>query len=59
VARVGPPRRYPRFDAVVGLVRSNDPESYVGGSATTGRASHAGQIKGDDPDKKRYHGPPG
>jgi len=25
----------------------------------TGRASHARQIKGDDPDKKGYPGPPG
>jgi hypothetical protein len=26
---------------------------------TTGRASHARQVKGDDPDKKRYPGPTG
>jgi len=26
---------------------------------TTGRASHARQVKGDDPDKKGYPGPPG
>ena len=25
----------------------------------TGRASHAGQVKGDDPDEKGYPGPPG
>jgi len=25
----------------------------------TGRASHARQVKGDDPDKKGYRGPPG
>jgi len=25
----------------------------------TGRASHARQVKGDDPDKKEYPGPPG
>jgi hypothetical protein len=25
---------------------------------TTGRASHATQVKGDDPDKKGYPGPP-
>jgi len=24
----------------------------------TGRASHARQVKGDDPDKKGYPGPP-
>jgi hypothetical protein len=44
---------------VVGLVWSNDPESYAGGSIATGRASHAGQVKDDDPDKKGYPGPPG
>jgi hypothetical protein len=25
----------------------------------TGRASHARQVKDDDPDKKGYRGPPG
>jgi len=25
----------------------------------TGRTSHGRQVKGDDPDKKRYPGPPG
>ena len=33
-----------------GLERSNDPESYAGGSVATGRVSLAGQIEGDDPD---------
>jgi hypothetical protein len=37
---------------------SNDPESYVGGSLATGRASHTRKVNGDDPDKKRYPGPP-
>jgi hypothetical protein len=27
-----PPRRYPYFDVVVGLVWSHDPKSYAGGS---------------------------
>ena len=40
-------------------MRSHDPESYAGGSIATGRASHARQVKGDDPDKKGYPGPPG
>jgi len=44
---------------VVGLVRSHYPESYAGGSLATGRVSHARQVKGDDPDKKGYPGPPG
>ena len=38
---------------------SNDPESYAGGSVATGRATHAGQVKGEHPDKERYPGPPG
>jgi hypothetical protein len=40
-------------------VWSNDPESYAGGSVATGRVSLAGKVKGDDPDWKGYHGPPG
>jgi hypothetical protein len=44
---------------VVGLAWSYDPESYAGGSVAAGRVSHAGQIKGNDPDKKGYPGPPG
>jgi hypothetical protein len=38
------------FDVVVGLVWSNDPESYAGGSIATGRTTHARQVEGDDPD---------
>jgi hypothetical protein len=33
---------------------SNDPESYAGGSTVTGRASLAGQVKGDDSDYERH-----
>jgi len=44
---------------VVGLVRSYDPKSYAGGSLATDRVSHARQVKGDDPEKKGYTGPPG
>jgi hypothetical protein len=54
-----PPRRYPYFDVVVGLVWSNDPESHAGGSIATGTASHARRVEGDDPDKKGYPGPSG
>jgi hypothetical protein len=50
-----PHRRYPYFDTVVGLASSEDPESYAGSSV----ASLAGQVKGDDPEKKGYPGPPG
>jgi hypothetical protein len=54
-----PPRRYLYFDVVVGLAWSYDPESYAGGSVAAGRISHAGQVEGDDPDRKGYPGPPG
>jgi len=43
---------------VVGLEWSDNPESYAGGSITTGRASHARQVKGYHPDKNGYPGPP-
>jgi hypothetical protein len=32
VIKATPPRRYPYFDVVVGLVWSHDPKSYAGGS---------------------------
>jgi hypothetical protein len=54
-----PSRRYPYFGIVVGLAWSNDPEGYSGSTVATGRASQAGQVKGDDPDKKGYPVPPG
>ena len=49
----------PYFVVVVELAWSSDPESYAGGSVGIGRVSIAGQVKGDDPDKKRHPGPPG
>jgi hypothetical protein len=51
--------RYPYFDVVVGLAWSYDPQSYAGGSVAAGRVSHAGNVKGDDPDKKGYPDAPG
>jgi hypothetical protein len=45
-----PHRKYSYFDVVVGLMLSNDPESYVGGRVDTGRVSLAGQVKRDDTD---------
>ena len=57
--RAPPPRNYPYFDVVVGLVSSNDPESYAGGSVATVKPSRAIQVKGDDLDKKGYPIPPG
>jgi len=53
------PRRYSYFDVVVGLVWSNEPDSYAGGSIASGRASHAIKVKGDEPDNKGYPGSPG
>jgi hypothetical protein len=46
-----PRRRYLYFDVVAGLACSEYPESYAGGSVATGRGSHAGEDKVDDPDK--------
>ena len=43
---------------MVGLAWSNDPESYPGSSEATSMASRARQVKGVDPDKKGYPGPP-
>jgi hypothetical protein len=40
------------FGVVVGLAWSNYPGSYAGGSIATGRVGHAGQVKGNDPEKK-------
>jgi hypothetical protein len=40
-------------------VVGRDPDSYAGGSAATGRASHAVQVDGDDLDKNGYPDPPG
>jgi hypothetical protein len=44
---------------VVGLLWSYDPKSHVAGAYATDRASHAREVKGDDPDKKGYNVPPG
>jgi hypothetical protein len=45
-----PSRRCLHFEVVEGLEWSDDPESYAGSSVAIDRASHAGQVKGDDPD---------
>jgi hypothetical protein len=34
------------------------PRAMLAIACATGRASHARQVKGDDPDKKAYPGPP-
>jgi hypothetical protein len=40
------------FATVVRLRWSNSPEIYAGGSVAVARVSNAGEVKGDDPDKK-------
>jgi len=47
------------FCRVRRLAWCNDLESYAGGSVATGRATLAGQVKGEHPDKDRYTGTPG
>ena len=47
------------FCRVRRLAWCNDPESYAGGSVATGRATLAGQVKGQHPDKERYTSPSG
>ena len=42
---------------MAGLAWSNDPESYVVSSMTSGRDSHSRQVKGDNPVKRGYPGP--
>jgi len=41
---------------VAGLVRSNAPESYAGGTVATVRVSHSRQVKSGDRDIKEYRG---
>ena len=52
-------RRYCYFDKVVGIAWSDDSESYADVIVAKGRVSYARQVKGGDPDKKGYRGPPG
>ena len=47
------------FCRVRRLAWCNDPESYASGSVAAGRATLAGQVKGEHPDKERNTGPPG
>jgi hypothetical protein len=47
------PRRYPYFDVVAGLCGHMIPRAKLAVACATGRASHARQVKGDDPNKKR------
>jgi hypothetical protein len=38
--------------------RAQDRETCAGGGVATGRVSHAGQVKSDDPEEKQYPDPP-
>jgi hypothetical protein len=53
------PRRYPYFDVGWGLCGQMILRAVLAVAYATGRASHARQVKGDDPDKKGNPGPPG
>jgi hypothetical protein len=46
------PQIYPFFFVVVGFLWSNEPESYACGSLAVARVSHAGEVKGGDPDQE-------
>jgi hypothetical protein len=52
-------RRHAYFHVIVGLAWSHDPENYAGDSVTTGRVSHARQVKANEPNKRGYPDPPG
>jgi len=43
----GPPGRYLYFEVAARLTWSKYPQSYVGSSMPTGRASHVRQVKDD------------
>ena len=45
-------RSYLYLVVVEWLACLNDPESYAGGGIAVRRVTHAGQVKGDKPDKK-------
>jgi hypothetical protein len=46
LVELDPHRWYLHLIVVVGFESFWDPESYAGGSIATGRATHAGQVKG-------------
>ena len=46
--------KYLYFGAVVGGAWANNPDKCGECNVVAGRASHAGQVKGDVPDLKRY-----
>ena len=48
-----------RLIVAVGFECSDELKSYANGSVATDRASHVGQVLGEEPDKVRHPGPPG
>ena len=49
-SNIPPPRDCMTLMLVVGLVWSNESQSYAGGSVATGRVSHARLVCDEDPD---------
>jgi hypothetical protein len=54
-----PPECIPTLTLWRGLCGHMIPRAMLAVAYVTGRASHARQVKGDDPNKKGYPGPPG
>jgi hypothetical protein len=54
-----PPEGIPTLTQRWGLSGHMIPRALLAVAYATGKASHARQVKGDDPDKKGYSGPPG
>jgi hypothetical protein len=54
-----PPEGIPTLALWWGLCGQMIPRAMLAVAYATGSASHARQVKGDDPDEKGYHGPPG
>jgi len=54
-----PPEGIPTLAQWQGLCGYMIPRAVLVVTYATGRVSHARQVKGDDPDKKGYPGPPG
>ena len=53
------PQGIPTLTQWRGLCGYMIPRAVLAVAYATGRASHDRQVKGDDPDKKGYPGPPG
>ena len=54
-----PPEDIHTLTQLWGLCGHMIPRALLAVARATGRVSHAGQVKGDDPDEKGYPGPPG